>query len=43
MIGLAREHRGVPRRPSTPFIKGEPDAILLVEFAGDERDAQVAS
>ena len=24
------------------FVKGEPDAILLVEFAGEERDPQVA-
>jgi FAD/FMN-containing dehydrogenase/Fe-S oxidoreductase len=24
------------------FLKGDPDAILLVEFAGDERDAQLA-
>ncbi|HET9651490.1 MAG TPA: FAD-linked oxidase C-terminal domain-containing protein, partial [Usitatibacter sp.] len=24
------------------FVKGEPEAILLVEFAGSERDAQVA-
>jgi FAD/FMN-containing dehydrogenase/Fe-S oxidoreductase len=23
------------------FLKGEPDAILLVEFAGDDRDAQI--
>ena len=23
------------------FVKGEPDAVLLVEFAGDDRDAQV--
>ena len=24
------------------FLKGEPDAILLVEFAGEDRDAQIA-
>jgi FAD/FMN-containing dehydrogenase/Fe-S oxidoreductase len=41
MIGLARGNAAfepVVRR----FIRGEPEAILLVEFAGDDRAAQVA-
>jgi FAD/FMN-containing dehydrogenase/Fe-S oxidoreductase len=41
MIGLARDHdafRPVVQR----FFLGRPDAILLVEFAGDDRTAQVA-
>ena len=41
MIGLAREQpafRSVVER----YFVGEPDAILLVEFAGDDRAAQVA-
>ena len=38
MIGLARD---IPAFRTTvdAFIKGEPDAILLVEFAGDEQRA----
>jgi FAD/FMN-containing dehydrogenase/Fe-S oxidoreductase len=41
MIELARDNAAF--RPIVEkFLKGEPDAILLVEFAGDERDAQVA-
>jgi len=41
MIELAR---GNPAFESTVkrFIRGEPEAILLVEFAGDDRDAQLA-
>ncbi len=41
MIELAR---GNPAFRSTVdrFLKGEPDAILLVEFAGEDRDAQLA-
>ena len=35
MIGLAREI-GAFRRTVDAFIKGEPDAILLVEFSGEE-------
>jgi FAD/FMN-containing dehydrogenase/Fe-S oxidoreductase len=38
MIGLARgnpAYRGVVEK----FIRGDPDAILLVEFVGDDRDA----
>ena len=40
MIGLAR---GNPAFKATVdrFIKGEPEAILLVEFAGDDRDEQL--
>jgi len=41
MIELARGNpafRGTVDR----FLKGEPDAILLVEFAGEDRDAQLA-
>ncbi|MBI4204448.1 MAG: FAD-binding oxidoreductase, partial [Betaproteobacteria bacterium] len=40
MIELAR---GNPAFKSTVerFIRGEPEAILLVEFAGDDRDAQL--
>ena len=41
MIRLARENpafRGTVER----FIRGEPEAILLVEFAGDDRDEQLA-
>jgi FAD/FMN-containing dehydrogenase/Fe-S oxidoreductase len=40
MIGLARGNpafRGIVDR----CVKGEPDAILLVEFAGDDRDEQL--
>ena len=41
MIDLAREN---PAFESTvrKFIEGEPDAILLVEFAGDNRDEQIS-
>jgi len=40
MIGLAR---GNPAFRATvgKFIQGDPDAILLVEFAGDDRDEQL--
>jgi FAD/FMN-containing dehydrogenase/Fe-S oxidoreductase len=41
MIDLARDiphYRGLVAR----FIRGEPDAILLVEFAGESREAQLA-
>ena len=41
MIGLARANPAF--RPIVDrCVKGEPDAILLVEFAGDDRDEQVA-
>jgi FAD/FMN-containing dehydrogenase/Fe-S oxidoreductase len=41
MIGLARSNPAF--RPIVEkFIKGDPDAILLVEFAGDDKDEQVA-
>ena len=39
MIGLARDI-GAFRKTVDAFIKGEPDAILLVEFAGDESQAR---
>ncbi len=41
MIGLAR---GNPEFKTTVnrFLKGDPDAILLVEFAGNDRDEQIA-
>ena len=35
MIGLARENPAF-RKTVDAFIKGDPDAILLVEFSGDE-------
>jgi FAD/FMN-containing dehydrogenase/Fe-S oxidoreductase len=39
MIGLARSNPAF--RPIVEkFIQGDPDAILLVEFAGDDRDEQ---
>jgi FAD/FMN-containing dehydrogenase/Fe-S oxidoreductase len=39
MIGLARSNPAF--RPIVEqFIKGDPDAILLVEFAGDDKDEQ---
>ncbi|HUF82559.1 MAG TPA: FAD-binding oxidoreductase, partial [Burkholderiales bacterium] len=40
MIGLAR---GNPAFRSTvaQCVKGDPDAVLLVEFAGDDRDEQI--
>jgi len=37
MIGLARANPAF-RATVEQFIKGDPDAILLVEFAGDDRD-----
>ncbi len=40
MIGLARANASF-RATVERFIKGDPDAILLVEFAGDERDEQL--
>ncbi len=41
MIRLARSNAAF--RPIVEkFIKGDPDAILLVEFAGDDKDEQVA-
>jgi len=41
MIELARGNAAF--RPIVDrFLKGEPDAILLVEFAGDHRDVQLA-
>ncbi len=39
MIGLARENASF-RAIVDAFIKGDPDAILLVEFAGEELDEQ---
>ena len=41
MLGLAR---GNPEFKTTVnrFLKGDPDAILLVEFAGDDQDEQLA-
>jgi len=41
MIGLAREIAAF-RSTVDAFIKGEPDAILLVEFSGEERSRQEA-
>ena len=40
MIGLARGNPAF-RATVEQFIRGDPDAILLVEFAGDDRDEQV--
>jgi len=40
MIGLARGNAAF-RATVEQFIRGDPDAILLVEFAGEERDEQV--
>ncbi len=40
MIGLARENPAF-RATVNQCVKGDPDAILLVEFAGDDRDEQV--
>jgi FAD/FMN-containing dehydrogenase len=41
MIDLARGNKAF--RPIVDrFLKGEPDAILLVEFAGDDRNLQLA-
>jgi len=39
MIGLARDI-GAFRKTVEAFIEGEPDAILLVEFSGEESSAQ---
>ncbi|HYC44131.1 MAG TPA: FAD-linked oxidase C-terminal domain-containing protein, partial [Burkholderiales bacterium] len=39
MIGLARENPAF-RDIVSQFIRGAPEAILLVEFAGDDRDEQ---
>lgn len=41
MIELARNNPAF-RATVDKFIKGDPDAILLVEFAGDDRDEQLA-
>jgi len=41
MIGLARDI-GAFRRTVDAVIRGQPDAILLVEFAGDDAAAQLA-
>ncbi|MSP48922.1 MAG: FAD-binding oxidoreductase [Alphaproteobacteria bacterium] len=41
MIELARLNPAFAGTVAT-FLKGEPEAILLVEFAGDDRDAEVA-
>jgi Fe-S oxidoreductase len=40
MIELARENPAF-RSTVNKFIQGEPEAILLVEFAGDDRDEQL--
>ena len=40
MIGLARDNPAF-RATVDRFIVGEPEAILLVEFAGDDRDLQL--
>ena len=40
MIGLARGNPAF-RATVDQFVKGDPDAILLVEFAGDDRDEQL--
>jgi FAD/FMN-containing dehydrogenase/Fe-S oxidoreductase len=42
MIGLARDIAAF-RRTVDAFIKGEPDAILLVEFSGEDQAAQVSN
>jgi Fe-S oxidoreductase/FAD/FMN-containing dehydrogenase len=41
MIALARENAAFAKVVAAA-VRGDPDAILLVEFAGDERAAQVA-
>src|SRR5436190_12300696 len=41
MIGLAREI-GAYAKIVEQFIRGDPDAILLVEFSGEDRAAQAA-
>ena len=40
MIGLARSNPAF-RATVDQCVKGDPDAILLVEFAGDDRDEQI--
>ena len=40
MIDLARGESGVSRPSSTAALIGEPEAILLVEFAGEDSGAQ---
>ena len=40
MIGLARSNSAF-RGTVDQCVKGDPDAILLVEFAGDDRDEQI--
>jgi len=40
MIGLARSNPAF-RGTVDQCVKGDPDAILLVEFAGDDRDEQI--
>ena len=40
MIGLARSNPAFRPIVET-FINGDPDAILLVEFAGDDKDEQL--
>jgi FAD/FMN-containing dehydrogenase/Fe-S oxidoreductase len=42
MIGLARSNPAF-RATVDLCVKGDPDAILLVEFAGDDRDEQIRS
>jgi len=42
MIGLARDI-GAYRPIVDRFVQGEPEALLLVEFAGEDRDAQLRS
>ena len=37
MIELGARDPGVPRRSLDQFVRGDPDALLLVEFAGDDR------
>jgi len=41
MIGLARGNSAF-RATVEKFIRGDPDAILLVEFSGEEREEQVS-
>ncbi len=41
MIALARDNSAF-RATVEKFITGDPDAILLVEFAGDDKDEQLA-
>ncbi|MBI3981308.1 MAG: FAD-binding protein [Gemmatimonadetes bacterium] len=39
LLGLARENAAL-RESVRRFVRGEPDALLLVEFAGDDREEQ---